>query len=510
MSKPITLFAAYSGQRYTRETIASLAQSGLVDRVILLTSQEEAPSIEGCEVLRVPTLLGSRTVQALARKTRTPYALLLLHDTAIEMGQFGLERFLQAARMTGGGCVYSDYFDIRNNVRTPHPVIDYQEGSIRDDFNFGSLLLLDAVVVKAAAADLRSAVYVSAGWYSLRLALSRRAPVVRVGEFLYGKIEGDVRKSGEKLFDYVDPRNRETQIEMEHAATHHLKRVGAFLKPPFAPVRFSTSANGIEASVIIPVKNRARTIGDAVESVLKQQAAFPFNCFVVDNHSSDGTTEIVRRFAGKDPRVIHLIPERLDLGIGGCWNEAAFHPLCGRFAVQLDSDDLYKDPSTLQRVVDTFHRDRCAMVVGTYQMTNFQLEEIPPGIIDHKEWTDDNGPNNALRINGLGAPRAFYTPILRSIRIPNVSYGEDYALGLAVSRNYRIGRIYEPIYLCRRWEGNTDADLDISRQNGHNFYKDKLRTFELLARRGKNAAAKKPSVRRSGETSLKRRRKGRT
>ncbi len=330
-----------------------------------------------------------------------------------------------------------------------------------------------------------------AGLFAVRLALSRRRAIARIGEFLYSKIEADVRRSGQKLFDYVDPRNRQVQIDMERAATRHLKAIDAYLKPDFKPANIRHGAFPVEATVVIPVRNRVRTIADAVQSVLRQAPSFPFNLIIVDNHSTDGTTEILRSFALQDDRVIHLIPVREDLGIGGCWNEAVHDPRCGRFAVQLDSDDLYKDETTLQQIVNVFHRERCAMVIGTYQMTNFDLQEIPPGIIDHREWTPDNGPNNALRINGLGAPRAFFTPILRQIKIPNVSYGEDYALGLAISREYRIGRIYEPIYLCRRWEGNSDADLDIATLNGFNVYKDTLRTLEILARQQKNAGARR-------------------
>jgi glycosyltransferase involved in cell wall biosynthesis len=312
--------------------------------------------------------------------------------------------------------------------------------------------------------------------------------VLRIPEFLYSKIETDVRKSGEKQFDYVDPRNRAVQMEMEQVATDHLKRIGAYLSPDFKPVEFDRHEHfECEVSVIIPVRNREKTIADAVGSVLKQNAQFPFNVIIVDNHSTDGTTKTLRDIAKKDSRVIHVIPERTDLGIGGCWNEGVNHPKCGRFAIQLDSDDLYKDETTVQKVVDTFRKEKCAMVIGSYQMTNFKLEEIPPGIIDHKEWTPDNGRNNALRINGLGAPRAFYTPVLREIKVPNVSYGEDYALGLAISRNYQIGRIYDPIYLCRRWEGNSDAALDISKQNTYNLYKYRIRTIEFLARQRKNA-----------------------
>jgi hypothetical protein len=384
---------------------------------------------------------------------------------------------------------------MKEEARTPHPVIEYQEGSIRDDFNFGSLLLLHTKTVKAAERQICRTGYSFAGWYSLRLGIARRAPLVRVGEFLYSKIEGDLRKSGEKQYDYVDPRNRKVQIEMEDAATFHLKKVGGYLAPTFSRVRTDRGDFPVEASVIIPVRNRVRTIGDAIGSVLKQETPFSFNCIIVDNHSTDGTTEVVKDATARDARVVHLVPERLDLGIGGCWNRAIHDERCGRFAVQLDSDDLYKDGSTLRRIVETFHAEKCAMVVGAYQMTNFQLEEIPPGVVDHREWTPENGRNNALRINGLGAPRAFFTPVLRAIDIPNVSYGEDYAVGLAISRDYQIGRIYDPLYLCRRWEGNSDADLDITRLNLFNHYKDKVRTFELKARQRKNEAARHRSAR---------------
>ncbi len=488
--KPITAFLPYTGEPFTRETVEFLRKSGLVERVVLLAVGEDLPNIEGCLSVPVASLHGSKTMAVLAKQTKTPYALLLLHDTQIDFGQFGIERFLRVAEETGAGMVFADYFDMKEGKRTPHPVIEYQSGSLRDDFNFGSVVLLRSAGVKRAAADLKGGKLVFAGWYALRLALSRRAPLVRVGEFLYSKVESDVRKSGERLFDYVDPKNRQVQIEMERAVTGHLKKIGAYLKPGFAKIKLDEGEFPVEASVIIPVKNRTKTVGEAVESVLKQQTTFPFNVIVVDNHSTDGTTDVLRALAARDSRVLHVIPERLDLGIGGCWNEGAHHGRCGRFAVQLDSDDLYKDGTTLQRVVDTFKRERCAMVIGSYQMTNFALEPIPPGVIEHREWTPANGRNNALRINGLGAPRAFYTPVLRKIKIPNVSYGEDYALGLAISREFQIGRIYEPIYLCRRWEGNSDADLDVNRLNGFNFYKDKIRTFEVMARIKKNRTAR--------------------
>jgi glycosyltransferase involved in cell wall biosynthesis len=323
------------------------------------------------------------------------------------------------------------------------------------------------------------------------MAVSRTHPITRVGEHLYGKVELDVRKSDQKQFDYVDPKNRAVQLEMEAAVTEHLKQIGAWLKPKFKAPNLDEGEFANEASVTIPVRNRVKTVSDAVASVLKQKTTFPFNLIVVDNHSTDGTTDLLRSFAEKDKRMVHVIPQRQDLLIGGCWNEGVHHPACGRFAVQLDSDDIYKDEHTLQKIVDAFRREQCAMVIGSYRMTNFNLEEIPPGVIDHKEWTPDNGRNNALRINGLGAPRAFYTPILRRIKLPNSSYGEDYAAVLAVSREYQIGRIYEPIYLCRRWEGNSDAGIDVAKQNAFNFYKDKLRTFEILARQRLNQRLKK-------------------
>ena len=305
--------------------------------------------------------------------------------------------------------------------------------------------------------------------------------IVHINEYLYTEIETDTRTSGEKQFDYVDPKNRAVQIEMEEICTEHLKRIGAWLAPDFKDVTFEQSFP-VTATVVIPVFNRIRTVKDAVESALSQKCDFPFNVIVVDNHSSDGTTELLAQMAEADSRLVHLIPERNDLCIGGCWNLAVHHELCGEFAVQLDSDDVYSGPDTLVRIFAAFREQKCAMVVGTYQMTDFQMNPIPPGVIDHKEWTADNGRNNALRINGLGAPRAFWTPLLRKLNLPNTSYGEDYALGLRISREYRIGRIYDVLYCCRRWEGNSDAALDIEKVNANNLYKDRIRTWELEAR----------------------------
>ncbi|HEX2960985.1 MAG TPA: glycosyltransferase family 2 protein [Ignavibacteriales bacterium] len=484
MERKITAFIPYSGNDYTRKTVGELYNSGLVDKCYLIVTSDIEENIEGCEKLKVESLFSSETVSQLKEKSNADFTLFITQDNLIEFGQFGIERFLHVAEDTGAGLVYSDYYEVKEGSRTAHPVIDYQVGSIRDDFNFGYVYFFNTAALKQA---FKKTKFLYAGIYDLRLKISQKNSIVRVPEFLYATIETDVRKTGEKQFDYVNPRNRSVQIEMEIAATDHLKKVKAYLKPEFKQIDLAAGNFEFEASVIIPVKNRAKTIGEAVESVLKQKADFPFNLIVIDNHSNDGTTEVLKEAAARDSRLIHVIPEREDLGIGGCWNMGVHHEKCGRFAIQLDSDDMYKDETTVQKVVDKFREEKCAMVIGSYQMTNFKLEEIPPGIIDHKEWTPENGRNNALRINGLGAPRAFYTPLLREIKVPNVSYGEDYALGLAISREYQIGRIYEPIYLCRRWEGNSDAALDINKANTYNVYKDRVRTIELLARQRKNS-----------------------
>ena len=494
MPKPITIYLPYSGQEHTRRTIDQLRQSPLVEKICLLATGSVTAVPEGCARVPVDSLYGSRTMRLIGQKGGTPFTLLVIHDTTIEFGQFALERMVSVAERTGAGMVYSDYHDIQGGQRISHPVIEYQLGSIRDDFNFGSVMLFDTKTLKTAAVACRQD-FQYAGLYALRMAVSRLRPITRVVEHLYGKVELDVRRSDQKQFDYVDPKNRAVQIEMEAAATEHLKRIGAWLKPRFKKPNLEEATFDQEATVVIPVKNRVKTVGDAVSSVLKQQTTFPFNLIVVDNHSNDGTTDLLRAFAQKDSRLVHHIPPRQDLLIGGCWNEAIMHPACGRFAVQLDSDDIYKDEATLQTIVDAFHREKCAAVIGSYRMTNFKLEEIPPGVIDHREWTPDNGRNNALRIHGLGAPRAYYTPIIRRIGFPNVSYGEDYAAVLAVSREYQIARIYEPVYLCRRWEGNSDAGIDVAKQNAFNFYKDKLRTFEVLARQRLNKGVKAPSAR---------------
>ena len=419
-----------------------------------------------------------------AEKSSADYVLLQLKPVAITLGAGALERMMAVASDTGAAMVYADRYEVKNGVVERHPVIDYQEGSLRDDFDFGSLLLIRTSLLHKYADSDREADYRYAGFYDFRLFLSREGRLFHLNEYLYTEEERDLRASGEKQFDYVNPANREVQIEMEQACTAHLREVGALVDTTqYHEVDFDEQEFTVEASVVIPVFNRAKTIKDAVESALSQKTSFKYNVIVVDNHSTDGTSDILSNLSQKFSDKLHVIvPDRTDLGIGGCWNEAIYSDYCGRFAVQLDSDDLYSSPKTLQTIVDAFYKQKAAMVIGSYRMCDFELNTLPPGLIAHKEWTDGNGPNNALRINGLGAPRAFFTPLLRSIGFPNTSYGEDYALGLQFSRHYRIGRIFTELYLCRRWGGNSDAALSVDKINANNLYKDRLRTVELKAR----------------------------
>jgi glycosyltransferase, group 2 family len=462
--KKITCFVPYIDESQAGKTLSALRNSQLVDKVVCLDEP----------------VFKSETIRRIAAESNADYALVYTKTTTLELGYMALERLLQIAQDTEAGLVYADHYQVKGGELVKAPVIDYQKGSLRDDFDFGSVLFFDAAALKESMQRMTET-YQHAGLYDLRLKLSQRYALVHANEYLYSEVEEDNRKSGEKQFDYVDPRNRDRQIEMEKACTQHLKEIGGYLEPHFKDIDFNQGEFEVEASVIIPVRNRAATIGAAIESVLKQQTKFKFNLIVIDNHSTDGTTEAIDAFK-TDGRVVHLVPERNDLGIGGCWNYGVNSKHCGKFAVQLDSDDLYKDEHTLQTIVDAFYEQKCAMVIGSYMMTDFDLNELPPGVIDHKEWTPDNGRNNALRINGLGAPRAFYTPVLRSIGLPNTSYGEDYAMGLNISRHYQIGRIYDVLYLCRRWGGNSDAALSIEKVNANNLYKDRIRTWELEAR----------------------------
>ena len=482
MKKAINCFIPYDNEQSVQRTIASLQQSERVAQIYLLATNSDKEEIAGCPIIRIDTPNSTETFRQIAQLADTRYTLLYVKTSPLELGYRALERMTDYLIEGETTLVYSDYYEWKGGELIPHPVIDYQLGSVRDDFDFGSVLLFDSNTLKEGVLALnKQENYHYAALYALRLFASHQGSIRHINEYLYTEVEEDLRKSGEKQFDYVNPRNREVQIEMEKAFTHYLKDTDCYLTPHFIQPDFTEGNFEMEASVIIPVRNRVRTIKDAIDSVLSQETNFPFNLLIVDNHSTDGTTEAIESY--KDhPQVIHIRPERNDLGIGGCWNTAVNHPQCGRFAVQLDSDDIYSSPQTLQKIVDGFHEQKCAMLIGSYRITDFNLNTLPPGIIDHKEWTEDNGHNNALRINGLGAPRAFYTPLLREIGIPNVSYGEDYALGLAFSRNHKIGRIYEELYLCRRWEGNSDAALSIDKINRNNLYKDSLRTREMLIR----------------------------
>lgn len=436
---------------------------------------------EGCTFVITDRLESSNTIVSIAENTDADYVMICTRHTTIGWGNNTLERFLRVADDTDAVMVYADHYKMVEGKMEKHPVIDYQSGSLRDDFDFGSLWCIKAQALADYIAHPDREEYQFAALYDLRLYLSRVGEIFHLNEFLYSEAELDTRKSGEKQFDYVNPRNREVQIEMEKACTQHLGKVGALIDTTFyRQPDFGEQDFEYEASVIIPVFNREKTVADAVKSALGQKASFKFNVIVVNNHSTDRTGEILDEL--KVDNLIQIVPERTDLGIGGCWNEAINSSFCGKFAVQLDSDDLYSSPKTLQKIVDAFYKQKAAMIIGSYRMCDFDLNTLPPGLIDHKEWTDENGCNNALRINGLGAPRAFFTPLVRQIQFPNTSYGEDYALGLAFLRRYRIGRIYDELYLCRRWGGNSDAALSVEKVNANNLYKDRLRTMELKAR----------------------------
>lgn len=488
MNKTITCFIPYGSENQINKTIRHLQECSTVDRIFLLPTSP-VPNLslpDKCYILPSSAPESVERYKQITLYANTPFTLICTQVQDLEFGYMALERMCDYLSAPQCSMVYADHYKTIKGERTPHPVIDYQLGSVRDDFDFGSLLMFRTDYLKRAINEIEAEKeYQHSALYALRLALSRYGELTHIREFLYTETEIDLRKSGEKQFDYVDPRNRQVQIEREEVFTRHLKKIGAYLKPGMMTVDLKEGEFSHEASIIIPVRNRARTINDAIRSVLEQETSFPFNLIIIDNHSTDGTSEIIEQYKN-DNRVIHLIPERTDLGIGGCWNLGINHPQCGRFAIQLDSDDLYSSPHTVQTIVDKFYKEQCAMVIGSYRMTDFTLQTLPPGVIDHKEWTDENGHNNALRINGLGAPRAFFTPLLRKIRVPNTSYGEDYALGLAFSRQYRIGRIYDVLYLCRRWEGNSDAALSIEKINQNNNYKDSLRTLEIKLRQAMN------------------------
>ncbi|MGA7161860.1 MAG: glycosyltransferase family 2 protein [Bacteroidota bacterium] len=467
----------FSTQPYFETTLRQFIQSPSVERIYIFHDCADIALSPNCEGIK------SGLLNSLFKRVKNKYLLLITEPAQIDFEHFAIERYLRIAEETTAGIVYSDYYELHKGERVEHPVNDYQIGSIRDNFDFGSAMLFSLSAARLALRKYGSMPKgYTTGLYDLRLKISADHRIFHIREYLYTKTKADGSLAGEEQFDYVDARYRSMQKEMETVATKHLKNIGAYMKPNFKAVQKAETIFPAEASVIIPVRNRVKTISEAVNSALDQKADFSFNVIVVDNHSTDGTTDTVRTLAQKNSCVMHIIPDRLDLGIGGCWNEAVRSESCGKYAVQLDSDDLYSTDGTLQRIVDVFRKGKFAMVIGSYKLVNMNLEEIPPGIIDHKEWTANNGRNNALRVNGFGAPRAFQTSLLRQIPFSNVSYGEDYGIGLRLSREYQIGRIYEPVYLCRRWEGNSDAALSIEKTNRNDAYKDMLRTTEILAR----------------------------
>ena len=477
----VDIFLPLEADGYIGGAVDALVASGGVGCVyVWMQGDTPADFPLYARAVKVDSLFDSGLFIDMALRASSEFVLYVAKEGVTLPSPDVLQRMV--ASMLSGDAVmlYADFYKVADGVRSEARTIDYQCGSLRNDFDFGPMVLFRTSALKKFVAD-SPEVYKYAGFYQLRLALSRMGAFTHFKEFVYEVCEDDNRKSGEKQFDYVNPAQREVQMEMERVCTAHLKEIGGYLRPyKYDDINLSVGEFPVEASVVIPVLNRKTTIADAISSVLRQKASFEFNILVVDNHSTDGTGEIIDSFA--DGRVVHLVPERCDLGIGGCWNYAVNSALCGRFAVQLDSDDLYSGEDTLQRIVDEFYKEQCAMLIGSYRICDFNLETLPPGVIDHREWSEENGRNNALRINGLGAPRAFYTPVIREIGFPNVSYGEDYAVGLQISRRYRIGRIYDVLYLCRRWGGNSDAALSHEKVNRNNFYKDSLRSDELKAR----------------------------
>lgn len=470
MTQQIDCFIARGNEEETLKNVEAFQNEALVGNVTVVDGNMKA----------------SATLKQIAGQTSAKYTLLFLKGQYIQMGYLALQRMVQVADITRAAMTYADHYNISaDGKRTDAPTIDYQMGALRDDFNFGSVLLFRTDALKEAVVRMK-ADYQAAGFYDLRLKLAEKYQFSHINEYLYSEVELDTRKTGEKLFDYVDPRNRTSQIEMEQAVTEYLKEIGGYLKPEFEPIDIQAGHFPVEVSVMIPVRNRIRTIRDAIESAQNQRTTFDYNIFIIENgpecHSTDGTTEAIDEMAANDGRIVHIVTPRRDLGVGGSWNLCAHDPRCGRFIVQLDSDDVYLDENTLQTYYDAFMEQKTGAIIGTYELTDINKNILPPGKIDHAEWTPENGRNNALRINGLGAPRGMYSPLLRDITMPNVNYGEDYAFMLALSRHYLIGRIYDPVYCCRRWDDNSDGDLSIEKENRNNTYKDRIRTWELMAR----------------------------
>ena len=475
--KKIDCFIPFADKVQVSATIKSLEAEPLVNKICMVGT-------DGCDVNLVDSLTSTATIRNISNVATAPYILLFTKYTTLSFVHYGLQRMLDVLIDSQGVMAYADHFNKSGDMITTAPVLDYQFGSLRDDFDFGSLLLFRTDDFKTAVSRMDTE-YKAAGLYDLRLKLSQKGSFTHINEFIYYDVELDNRKSGEKLFDYVNPKNRSVQIEMEQVCTQHLKDIGGWLAPQFKHIDFSKDTNfEYDASVVIPCRNRVKTIGDAIRSALSQKSKYRYNVIVVDDNSTDGTVDVIKSF--DDERLVYIAQDRTWHGIGGNWNSAFHNEKCGRFAIQLDSDDVYSGTDTIDKIVDAFYAQNVAMVIGTYQLTDFNSNPIPPGVIDHREWTPENGRNNALRINGLGAPRAFYTPLLRELNFPTTKYGEDYAIGLRISREYQIGRVYDVVYNCRRWEENSDANCDIEAMNKNNTYKGRIRTWELKARIAQN------------------------
>lgn len=494
----LTVLMPYSAGSFFFKTLDNLAKSDLVDSIIVISGEAVELAVPRCRVILADPIVSGKTLSRVLDKLETEYLLVLSSKRPILLENGALEGFVATAGSTKAGMVYGTFYDETRHGKILHPLNDYQLGSFRDNFDFGNMMLFSTETIRKATQKCGEIASMDhAGLYDLRLKVSIVHPIHHVQRPLYSVITSDEPAGGDKLFAYVDPRNVDVQREMESVFTDYLRKIGAYLPPDgLRAVERSNNSFPVEASVIIPVRNRRGTVADAVKSALSQETDFPFNVIVVDNHSTDGTTTVLSGLAGQCPALHHIVPERTDLGIGGCWNEAVNSKVCGRYAVQLDSDDLYGSKRALKSIVDRLRQGEYAMVIGSYTVVNSALEVIPPGLVDHREWTDTNGHNNALRINGLGAPRAFDMRIIRRIGFLNVSYGEDYAAGLRICREYKIGRIYESLYLCRRWEGNTDAALTVEEANRNDAFKDRIRTEEILARENMNKECKRAMVQR--------------
>ena len=486
--KPLTVAVPYSREPFFKKTLLGFVKSELVENVIIVSQEEVHVHVPGCRILAAGPIFSQEVLEIMIGDVQTEYLLILPKPLYISLEPHALESIAEFAATTKAGLIYSDFYDEDGQERNFHPLNDCQPGSVRDDFDFGAIMLFSVPAIRNTLEKRGGLSHTRfAGLYELRLKVSIDYPVYHLQEPLYSIIKKNEPSGIQNIFAYVDPRNAVVQKEMEAVFTDYLKKIDAYLSPRcFREAMEGAQSFPVEASIIIPVRNRVATIAEAVNSALSQDVEFPFNVIVVDNRSTDGTTAVLSDLAQKHSALRHIIPARTDLGIGGCWNEAIYSKNCGHYAVQLDSDDLYSSPDALGKIIRMFRKDNYAMIIGSYNIVNFDLEEIPPGLIDHREWTDENGHNNALRINGLGAPRAFDTGLVRKIGFLNVSYGEDYAVALAISREYRIGRIYESLYLCRRWQGNTDAALSIVDANRNDAFKDKVRTDEIHARQKMN------------------------